>query len=210
MSQRVAASGHGPHGDLAARRVRRATTICSLGFRRSPRAVSSCTEPLPGSTRPSSRTDVEIFGVTATVDHLLTDQLMVRGEVRWDTISKDSGANARRVLPWQHRLRSDRLRPEGRPDHPRRRGHLQLQQVRRRVTTSPSRSRSRRGARPQGPRPFPFPGRDRPGARPTWTIRSPNAPGEGTPQARPPIAVHGSSECRAAAGTSLAHPFSSA
>ncbi len=31
--------------------------------------------------------------MTATVDHLLTDQLMVRGEVRWDTISKDSGAN---------------------------------------------------------------------------------------------------------------------
>ena len=38
-------------------------------------------------------TDVEIWGVTATVDHLLTDQLMVRGEIRWDTISKDSGVN---------------------------------------------------------------------------------------------------------------------
>jgi len=31
-------------------------------------------------------TDVKIFGVTATVDHLLTDQLMVRGEVRWDNV----------------------------------------------------------------------------------------------------------------------------
>ena len=31
-------------------------------------------------------TDVKIFGVTATVDHLLTDQLMIRGEVRWDNI----------------------------------------------------------------------------------------------------------------------------
>ncbi len=30
--------------------------------------------------------DVKIFGVTATVDHLLTDQLMVRGEVRWDNV----------------------------------------------------------------------------------------------------------------------------
>jgi hypothetical protein len=31
-------------------------------------------------------TDVKIFGITATVDHLLTDQLMVRGEIRWDNI----------------------------------------------------------------------------------------------------------------------------
>ena len=31
-------------------------------------------------------TDVKIFGVTATVDHLLTDQLMIRGEVRYDNI----------------------------------------------------------------------------------------------------------------------------
>ncbi len=30
--------------------------------------------------------DVKIFGITATVDHLLTDQLMVRGEVRWDNV----------------------------------------------------------------------------------------------------------------------------
>lgn len=36
-------------------------------------------------------TDVEIWGVTGTVDYLLTDQLKIRGEVRWDTISKDSG-----------------------------------------------------------------------------------------------------------------------
>ena len=31
-------------------------------------------------------TDVKIFGVTATVDHLLTNQLMIRGEVRWDNV----------------------------------------------------------------------------------------------------------------------------
>jgi len=31
-------------------------------------------------------TDVKIFGITTTVDHLLTDQLMIRGEVRWDNI----------------------------------------------------------------------------------------------------------------------------
>jgi len=31
-------------------------------------------------------TDVKIFGITATVDHLLTDQLMIRGEVRWDNV----------------------------------------------------------------------------------------------------------------------------
>ena len=35
-------------------------------------------------------TDVKIFGITATVDHLLTDQLMVRGEVRWDN-NRNSG-----------------------------------------------------------------------------------------------------------------------
>jgi hypothetical protein len=34
-------------------------------------------------------TDIQVWGVTATVDHLLTDNLMIRGEVRWDNISKD-------------------------------------------------------------------------------------------------------------------------
>jgi hypothetical protein len=33
-------------------------------------------------------TDIETWGVTATLDHLLTDQLMVRAEVRWDAIDK--------------------------------------------------------------------------------------------------------------------------
>ena len=49
-----------------------------------------------GTTAPFqtlSPTDVEIFSVTGTLDHLLTDQLMVRAEVRWDTISKDSGVS---------------------------------------------------------------------------------------------------------------------
>ena len=39
-----------------------------------------------GSEEFAVATDVKIFGVTATVDHLLTDQLMIRGEVRWDNI----------------------------------------------------------------------------------------------------------------------------
>ena len=33
-------------------------------------------------------TDIKVWGVTATVDHLLTDNLMIRGEVRWDNIDK--------------------------------------------------------------------------------------------------------------------------
>ena len=33
-------------------------------------------------------TNIETWGVTATLDHLLTDQLMVRAEVRWDAIDK--------------------------------------------------------------------------------------------------------------------------
>jgi hypothetical protein len=37
-------------------------------------------------------TNVRTWGVTGTLDHLLTDQLMVRGEVRWDSVSK--GGNA--------------------------------------------------------------------------------------------------------------------
>ena len=40
-----------------------------------------------------SLTDVKIFGITATVDHLLTDQLMVRGEVRWDNF-RHSGSTS--------------------------------------------------------------------------------------------------------------------
>ncbi len=35
-------------------------------------------------------TDIETWGVTATLDHLLTDQLMLRAEVRWDAIDKTS------------------------------------------------------------------------------------------------------------------------
>jgi hypothetical protein len=38
-------------------------------------------------------TDVKIYGVTATLDHLLTDQLMIRGEVRWDAIHKGGGVS---------------------------------------------------------------------------------------------------------------------
>lgn len=38
-------------------------------------------------------TGVDIYGVTATLSHLLTDHLMIRGEVRWDHISKDNTDN---------------------------------------------------------------------------------------------------------------------
>jgi outer membrane murein-binding lipoprotein Lpp len=50
-------------------------------------ADASCTGA-PSSFVP---TDVEIWGVTGTVDYLLTDQLKLRGEVRWDAVNKDSG-----------------------------------------------------------------------------------------------------------------------
>jgi hypothetical protein len=38
-------------------------------------------------------TDVRIWGVTATLDHLLTDHLKLRGEVRYDAIHKDDASN---------------------------------------------------------------------------------------------------------------------
>jgi hypothetical protein len=49
---------------------------------------SPCAGGAPSNFVPS---DVEIWGVTGTVDHLLTDQLMVRAEVRWDTVNKTAG-----------------------------------------------------------------------------------------------------------------------
>lgn len=39
-------------------------------------------------------TGFEIWGITATLDHLLTDHLMIRGEVRYDNIDKDDTDNA--------------------------------------------------------------------------------------------------------------------
>ena len=51
----------------------------------------------------SSTEDLEVYGVTATADYLLTDHLMLRGEVRYDyaedgvddnTFIKDSGTLA--------------------------------------------------------------------------------------------------------------------
>jgi hypothetical protein len=36
-------------------------------------------------------TGIETWGITATVDHLLTDHLMIRAEARYDQISKDNG-----------------------------------------------------------------------------------------------------------------------
>ena len=75
-------------------------------------------------------TGIETWGITATLDHLLTDNLMIRGEVRYDKIDKDNGEQ-RRVLQGQQRQRS--AVAQERSDRARRRGHLQLQQVRRRV-----------------------------------------------------------------------------
>lgn len=38
-------------------------------------------------------TGIETWGITGTIDHLLTDNLMIRGEVRYDNIDKDDGVN---------------------------------------------------------------------------------------------------------------------
>jgi len=38
-------------------------------------------------------TGIETWGITATLDHLLTDHLMIRGEVRYDDIDKDDTDN---------------------------------------------------------------------------------------------------------------------
>jgi hypothetical protein len=38
-------------------------------------------------------TGLDVWGVTATVDHLLTDHLMIRAEARYDNVNKDSGEN---------------------------------------------------------------------------------------------------------------------
>jgi hypothetical protein len=38
-------------------------------------------------------TGIEVWGITATLDHLLTDHLMIRGEVRYDNIDKDDTDN---------------------------------------------------------------------------------------------------------------------
>jgi hypothetical protein len=40
-----------------------------------------------------SFTGIETWGITATVDHLLTDNLMVRAEARYDDINKDDTDN---------------------------------------------------------------------------------------------------------------------
>jgi len=54
-------------------------------------AVPTCTTNLAGST--SCVTGMNAYSLTATLDHLLTDNLMIRGEVRYDRVDKDSGAN---------------------------------------------------------------------------------------------------------------------
>jgi hypothetical protein len=38
-------------------------------------------------------TGLDVWGLTATVDHLLTDHLMIRAEARYDNVNKDSGEN---------------------------------------------------------------------------------------------------------------------
>src|SRR5262249_5306143 len=48
--------------------------------------------PPPGSTTSlCGATGIQTYGITLTVDHLLTDQLMIRGEGRYDWINKDNG-----------------------------------------------------------------------------------------------------------------------
>ena len=116
---------HRPHRRLAARRVRRPTTDSS----------SASINELDASNRIDglAAPDIEIWGITATLDHLLTDNLMVRGEVRYDRIDKDNGVAttsssttaATTGSSWSHG-----------PGRRRRRGDLQLQQVRRRVAAT--------------------------------------------------------------------------
>jgi hypothetical protein len=38
-------------------------------------------------------TGLDVWGLTATLDHLLTDHLMVRAEARYDNVNKDTGEN---------------------------------------------------------------------------------------------------------------------
>jgi hypothetical protein len=47
----------------------------------------------PGDQFFSRISGVNIWSVTATLDHLLTDNLMIRGEVRYDRFDKDDGSN---------------------------------------------------------------------------------------------------------------------
>ena len=63
---------------------------CGFTSNGSVAASSSCNGGAPSSFVP---TDVDIWSVTGTIDHLLTDQLKVRAEVRWDTMNKSGGVN---------------------------------------------------------------------------------------------------------------------
>jgi hypothetical protein len=36
---------------------------------------------------------VRLWGITGTLDHLLTDQLMIRAEARYDRVAKDDGSD---------------------------------------------------------------------------------------------------------------------
>jgi hypothetical protein len=58
-------------------------TGCGSDFGYSATGVANC-----------GATGVETYGITATLDHLLTDQLMIRGEARYDWIRKDSGKDS--------------------------------------------------------------------------------------------------------------------
>jgi hypothetical protein len=62
------------------------TGFCSLANSDFDGGADSCQWQLNTEDQFLVETDVKIFGITATVDHLLTDQLMVRGEVRWDNV----------------------------------------------------------------------------------------------------------------------------
>jgi len=44
-----------------------------------------------GQANLCGNTGIQTYGITLTVDHLLTDQLMIRGEGRYDWIGKDNG-----------------------------------------------------------------------------------------------------------------------
>jgi len=49
--------------------------------------------PTNGEVEALFFTGIEVWGITATIDHLLTDHLMIRAEARYDNIDKDSTDN---------------------------------------------------------------------------------------------------------------------
>ncbi len=142
-ASRPPASSPSPTGPAwrCAPNTRPTTTISSV----SPASIPTATSSTPDGGPPVALTDIRVWGITATLNHLLTDHLMVRGEVRWDD-DRQARYRRRRVLA----STTTEYVPQ-RPGRDRRRGHLQLQRVRRRVASSGP-SRDSRGVVSEGSR----------------------------------------------------------